>query len=802
MICKYIIKRSGKKVQFDESKLYAGLVNALEVAGVVAEDVADLADIAITSIEGKLNALGFDCATAAAMQMYAVRALEELEPAGQGAYATFLEYANNRREMRELQHLKGQLSDLTFKDSKDSDIKRENANIDGDTAMGTMLRYGSESAKAINLSKQISPEIVEAHTSGDIHIHDLDFYSLTETCCQINLRDLFKNGFSTGHGFLREPGGIQTAANLTCIAIQANQNDQHGGQSIPCFDFYLAPYVAKTAIKETIRCVSDAGQVLKLNSGNYTSDTVEIRECTQKCVQEYLDNGNSLLNDMQLWGLAKSLAKEFNGHDEFFMGVLKNVSRYTERHTYQAMEALVGNLNTMNSRAGAQVPFSSINFGTDTSPEGRCVSRNLMQAIYDGLGNGETSIFPITIFKVKKGINFEPGSPNYDLYQQALRTTAKRLFPNFSFLDSSFNLQYYIPGRPETEAAYMGCRTRVIGNVYDTSRQITEGRGNLSFTTINLPRLGIRCKGQIERFYELLDEMLELVRRQLLERFKIQCSKTVKNYPFLMGQGVWLDSDRLYEDDTLEDVLKHGTLTIGFIGLAECLVAICGKHHGESEVAQTLGLGIVRHMREYVDKLCEETGLNWSLIATPAEGLAGRFVNLDRSLFGNLPGITDKDWYTNSFHVPVEYEISAFKKLALEGSYHELTNGGHISYVELNGDASLNLEALDQIVHRMAECNIGYGAINHPVDRDPVCGYAGVIGDVCPLCRRTENEMTATDILSDIKRYPSTHNYSARERGMKVPFQRIRRITGYLVGTIDRFNNAKRAELEHRTKHL
>lgn len=801
MVCKYIIKRNGKKVDFDEERLYTGLVNALEKAGVDHSDTTALADIALSSIVNELELLGFNCTTAAAMQGYAVKALEELEPAGNGAFKAFLEYANNRCEMREMQHLKGQLNDLTFKTSRDSDIKRENANIDGDTAMGTMLRYGSEAAKSINLSEQMSPDIAEAHTSGDIHIHDLDFFSLTETCCQINLRELFKGGFSTGHGFLREPGSIQTAASLTCIAIQANQNDQHGGQSIPCFDFYLAPYVTKTAIKEVVRCVSDAKQVIDCSNG-VINDLTLTQECTRNHIQDYLNEGNSLLDDMKLWHLAKALAKEFNGSDEFFMGILKNAAKYTEQHTYQAMEALVGNLNTMNSRAGAQVPFSSLNFGTDVSPEGRCVSRNLLNAIYDGLGNGETSIFPITIFKVKKGVNFEPDSPNYDLYQQALRTTAKRLFPNFSFLDSPFNLQYYIPGHPETEAAYMGCRTRVIGNVYDTSRQITEGRGNLSFTTINLPRLGIRCKGQIEQFYVLLDELLDLVKRQLLERFKIQCSKSVKNYPFLMGQGVWLDSDKLYEDDTLEDVLKHGTLTIGFIGLAECLVAICGKHHGESEVAQMLGLGIIRHMREYVDDLCEETGLNWSLIATPAEGLSGRFVRLDAKLFGKLPGITDKNWYTNSFHVPVEYEISAFKKLAIEGPYHELTNGGHISYVELNGDASQNLEAMDQIVHRMAECNIGYGAINHPVDRDPVCGYAGVIGDMCPLCRRAENEMAATDTLSDIKRYPNAHNYSARERGMKVPFQRIRRITGYLVGTIDRFNNAKRAELEHRTKHL
>lgn len=450
----------------------------------------------------------------------------------------------------------------------------------------------------------------------------------------------------------------------------------------------------------------------------------------------------------------------------------------------------------------AQVPFSSLNFGTDVSPEGRCVSRNLMQAVYNGLGNGETAIFPITIFKCKTGVNFEPGTPNYDLYQQALVTSAKRLFPNFSFVDAPFNKQYYKPGHPETEVAYMGCRTRVMGNAYDSSREIVEGRGNLSFTTINLPRIGILCRKDIKKFYRILDKRLDLVKRQLLERLDIQSKKTVKNFPFLMGQGVWIDSEKLYPTDSVADIIKHGTLSIGFIGLAECLTAILGSHHGESEEAQKLGLEIIQHMRDYTDKLCEETGLNWSVLATPAEGLAGRFVKLDRKLFGDIPGVTNKDWYTNSFHVPVEYKISFYKKLQIEGPYHNLTNGGHISYVELDGDVSGNIKAMDTVVHCMAESGVGYGAINHPVDRDPVCGYLGIINGECPLCKRKDCEPANPDTLRELKRYPASHEFTLKERGNGVKFERIRRITGYLVGTVDRFNDAKREELLHRTKHL
>ncbi len=440
------------------------------------------------------------------------------------------------------------------------------------------------------------------------------------------------------------------------------------------------------------------------------------------------------------------------------------------------MEALVHNLNTMNSRAGAQIPFSSINYGTDTSPEGRMVIKNVLLATEAGLGNGETPIFPIHIFKVKDGLNYNEGDPNYDLFKLACRVSAKRLFPNFSFIDAPYNLQYYKPGDYNTEIAYMGCRTRVIGNVYDPTREIVTGRGNLSFTSINLPRLGILAGGDIVKFFEMLEDRMNLVVDQLLYRFKIQSQKKVKNYPFLMGQGIWIDSEKLNPNDTIGEVLKHGTLSVGFIGLAECLKALIGVHHGESKEAQELGLRIIGRMRARMDEESKKTGLNFSLLATPAEGLSGRFVKIDRKKFGKIEGVTDREYYTNSFHIPVYFPINAFRKIKLEAPYHALTNAGHISYVELDGDPLQNLEAFEQIIRCMKESGIGYGSINHPVDRDPCCGYTGIIGDVCPKCGRSDH-------------------------GDNTRFERIRRITGYLVGTVDRFNNGKRAEERDRVKH-
>ena len=665
----------------------------------------------------------------------------------------YILYRADRTRAREMDSTLMKIyEDLTFKSASDCDIKRENANIDGDTAMGTMLKYGN----------------------GDIHIHDLDFLTLTTTCCQIDLLKLFHGGFSTGHGYLREPNDISSYAALACIAIQSNQNDQHGGQSVPNFDYAMAEGVKKTFRRLYTNNLAKAVS-FSLGLDDFTDVLAEMKKAAADIEQESGLYPRLRNNDDYK---AKEWEKIAGKYGENFSHLQDSAEKLaeseTDRATYQAMEALIHNLNTMNSRAGAQNPFSSINYGTDTSPEGRMVIKNVMLAEEHGLGNGETPIFPIHIFKVKEGINYNHGDPNYDLFKLAIRVSAKRMFPNFSFIDAPFNLQYYKPGDYHTEAAYMGCRTRVIGNVYDPTREIVTGRGNLSFTTINLPRLAIEAHGDLDKFYASLDDMMNLVVDQLVFRFKIQCRKHVKNFPFLMGQGVWIDSEKLSENDSIAEILKHGTLSMGFIGLAECLKALIGVHHGESSEAQKLGLDIITRMRKRMDDESEKTHLNFSLLATPAEGLSGRFVRMDKKRYGEIPGVTDRDYYTNSFHIPVYYNISAFRKIKLEAPYHALTNGGHISYIELDGDPLKNLDAFEQIVRCMKEQGIGYGAINHPIDRDPSCGYTGIIDDECPCCHRREEE---------------------------IAFERIRRITGYLVGTLDRFNNAKRAEESDRVKH-
>ena len=653
--------------------------------------------------------------------------------------------------------------DLTFKSACEVDIKRENANIDGDTAMGTMLRYGSEGAKRFYELYVLDPVHAQAHSVGDIHIHDMDFYTLTTTCCQIDILKLFQDGFCTGHGYLREPQDIRSYAALACIAIQSNQNDQHGGQSIPNFDFGMAPGVAKT-YKKLYRANLSKALMLLCDVENAQDEAKHIlAQVEEKTgLVPVLANDNGYQEAEAPYVLA--LAKDEVLADRVQKFAASQAYEETERATFQAMEALVHNLNTMHSRAGAQIPFSSLNYGTDVSPEGRMVMKNLLFATEKGLGNGETPIFPIHIFKVKEGVNYNPEDPNYDLFKLSMRVSAKRLFPNFSFLDAPFNKQYYKPGDYNSEVAYMGCRTRVMANVYDPSREVTCGRGNLSFTSINLPRLGIEAHGDIDRFFEMLHQKLEIVADQLLHRLRIQSQKRVRNFPFLMGQGIWLDSDKLGIDDTIGEVLKHGTLTVGFIGLAETLVALIGEHHGQSERAQELGLKIIGFMRDFMDKKAEETKLNFSVIATPAEGLSGRFVRIDRKRYGEIPGVTDRDYYTNSFHIPVYYPISAFEKLRKEAPYHALTNGGHISYVELDGDPLNNLEAFEQIIRYMKEIGIGYGSVNHPVDRDPVCGYTGVINDVCPRCGRREGEGVSVEKLRELRRqYPNMPHFCGCE---------------------------------------
>ncbi|HEC1791873.1 TPA: anaerobic ribonucleoside triphosphate reductase [Campylobacter lari] len=675
---------------------------------------------------------------------------------------SYILYRQKRTQIRNGSYdLLNLYDDLTFKDSKEADLKRENANINSDSAMGMMLKYGSEGAKYYVDECILPKHIANAHKNGDIHIHDKDFYMLTQTCCQIDLLKLFENGFSTGHGSLREPNDIRSYASLACIALQANQNEMHGGQSIPNFDFAIAKGVAKTFQKEYKKAINAFFEIkLEQSLDESCFDNTKFQASNEKeCFKELLKL--DLNSD-------ENFLKQANAY------AYKRALKQTQDATFQAMEALVHNLNTMNSRAGAQVPFSTLNYGTDTSFEGQMVIENLLKATMKGLGNGETPIFPVQIFKIKEGINYNEKDPNYKLFKLAIECASKRLFPNFSFLDASFNAKYYKKGDYNSEVAYMGCRTRVMVNVYDESKEITSGRGNLSFTSINLVRLAIEAKGNLELFYSLLKEKLELVYEQLLHRYKIQSLKKVKNFPFLMGEGIWIDSDFLKENDSVEKIIAHGTLAIGYIGLCESLIALVGSHHGQSQEARDLGLQIVRFMREFVDEKALKDKLNFSLIATPAEGLSGRFLKLDQKKYGILKGITDKEFYTNSFHIPVDFPISIYEKIQIEAPYHELNNGGHITYVELNGDVSKNLESFERIIKCMKESNIGYGSINFPLDRDPVCGYSGVIDEFCPKCHRKED---------DIK------------------FERIRRITGYLVGTLDRFNDAKKAEVHARIKH-
>lgn len=768
---KQIIKRDGRVAEFDSSKISDAVYKAAEVLG--GQD-RDTANYLAKQVELYLLEVCHNETPSVEQIQDAVEKVL-IENGHARTAKEFILYRAERTRVRDMNtRLMKTYEDLTFKDAKDNDTKRENANIDGDTAMGTMLKYGSEGAKQFYEMFVLKPEHAKAHREGDIHIHDMDFLTLTTTCCQIDIEKLFKGGFSTGHGHLREPNDIQSYAALACIAIQSNQNDQHGGQSVPDFDYGMAHGVVKTYRK---LYWTNMGKMLNLLFD--IEDGVERMKEIGRIIAEEHDIFPVMADDNGYKEIEAEYLKKLIG-EKYIPTLQKKATKYAgeeiDRATYQAMEAFVHNLNTMHSRAGAQVPFSSINFGTDTSPEGRLVIKNILLSIEAGLGNGETAIFPVSIFKVKEGINYNPEDPNYDLFKLAMRVSAKRLFPNFAFIDAPYNLQFYRAGDPNTEIAYMGCRTRVIGNVYDPTRQVVGGRGNLSFTSINLPRIAIKAHGDIDWFFEELDRKLELAMEQLMERYKIQAQKKVRNYPFLMGQNVWIDSDKLKEDDTVGEILKHGTLSVGFIGLAETLKALIGKHHGESPEAQSLGLEIVGYMRKKLDDQAKKTGFNYTLLATPAEGLSGRFVRLDKERYGEIEGVTDREYYTNSFHIPVYYNINAFDKIKLEAPYHALTNAGHISYVELDGDPTKNLDAFEQVVRCMKESGIGYGSINHPVDRDPICGYTGIIDNECPCCGRVE------------------------ETG-DVGFERIRRITGYLAGTMGHWNDAKTAEEQDRVKH-
>ncbi len=749
---KKIVKRDGKIVNFNPDKIAEAIAKAgLATEEFKADRAKALADKVVKRAEETIKAR-----TPNVEQIQDIVEEVLMESAFKKTAKAYISYRQERSRVRDAKSdLMMIYRTISHADaSEDSDVKRSNANVDGNSAMGKMLQFGAEGSKVFAKTLLLRPDIAAAHDNGDIHIHDLDFYATgTLTCCQSDPLKMFENGFNTGHGHLRCPNSITAYGALAAILLQANQNEQHGGQSIPNFDYAMAPGVNKSFRK-----------ALKRNLEKY---------------DKFADKKLNLeIKDTYNYGDDAKLEKA-----KFPKAVIEAANEDVERETLQAMEAFVHNLNTMHSRAGAQVPFTSINFGTDTTPAGRLVSLDLLEATNNGLGKGETPIFPISIFKVKEGINYNPKDPNYDLFKRAMEVSAKRLFPNFCFIDAPYNLKYYKKGDYRTEIATMGCRTRVFASVFPESDGIVTGRGNLSFTTVNLVRIGIkhgiatgeRKEADWEGFYKELDEKMELVKDELLERFEFQANQHVRNFPFLMGQGNWFGSENLKPDDTLRDVIKHGTLSIGFIGLAETLVAMTGKHHGEDADSRELGLDIITHMREKCDYYCKKYKLNFSLLATPAEGIAGRFTKIDRKEFGKLKGVTDREFYTNSFHVPVYYPISAFDKIEIEAPYHNLCNAGHITYIELDGDPTQNIEAFEAVIRKMHDCGIGYGSVNHPVDRDPVCGFSGIIaGDTCPSCHRKEGD---------------------------VPFERLRRITGYLVGTLDRWNDAKKAEEKARVKH-
>lgn len=745
---RFIVKRDGRKVSFNEDKIANAIRKAL--ISVHPDDKStsqheeEVVEKLTRKVVSEIEKQNLEEPSVENTQDLIEKVLIQADLADEAK--NFILYRQNRSNVRNYNtDLTRIYRDLTSKSTADMDLKRENANIDANAPMGLMLRFGSEGAKDYVRRYVLRPEHSIAHARGDIHIHDLDFYMLTINCCQIGLKDLFKRGFSTGHGFLREPQSIQSAAALSCIAIQSNQNDMHGGQSIPLFEYDLAPYVA----------VSYAKHLCKVVCICLRNDSANVDNLKQYCKELYEKYNTNLSDEVQALIKAKvietlKVADPDHDHSADYDYIMSEAIKLTERETYQAMEALIHNLNSMQSRAGAQVPFSSINYGTGTMPEHRMIMKNVLLATDAGLGGGETPIFPVQIFKVKEGINTKKGDPNFDLFELACKVSAKRLFPNFSFLDAPYNAQYYKEGHPETEVALMGCRTRVVSNYYDKTKEVIPGRGNLSFTTINLPRLAIEAHGSISKFFESLDKLINMVFVQLMDRFEIIAKKQVLNYPFLMGQGVWVGSERLDPEDYIEDVIKNGTMSVGFIGLAECLVALIGKHHGESKEAYDLGYKILKHMRDLCDQHTVDTGLNFSLFSTPAEGLSGRFVKIDKKIYGEIKGVTDRDYYTNSFHVPVYYNISAADKIRIEGPFHELCNAGSISYVEMDGDLTKNVEAFEKVILWMKECGVGYGSINHPVDRCPVCNYVGVIGDTCPRCGRRDGEGVSIERLKKL----------------------------------------------------
>ena len=705
-------KRAGQKVNYDRQKIFNAIAGANRDATTPADKLSDEdLELVTDSVEkaiGEQEIIGVE-----AIQDLVEKCLMEHD--FYDVAKQFIVYRQKHTQRRAAQKkLMDTYRDIFFADAVDIDLKRDNANINTDASMGIMLKMGAESSKYFVDNYVLPEEFALADKENWIHIHDKDFSLITFNCCQIDLLKLFKGGFSTGHGFLREPNSIRSYASLACIAIQSNQNDMFGGQSINAFDYAMAEGVKKSfkrAISNALKRACEFCDVQPVGD-------IDFNICTYKNPKA-VENLTAIVGD-------KKLAEK----------IYRQACADVEEETHQAMEALIHNFNTLHSRAGAQVPFSSINYGMDTSPEGRLVIHEVLNAIEAGLGNGETPIFPISVFQLKSGVNYNVDDPNYDLFRQACKVSAKRLFPNFVNIDAPYNLQYYKPGDYNSCVATMGCRTRVMSNV--NGREESGSRGNFAFVTINLPKLALESKGDVEKFFALYDKYITLCHDYILFRLKTIENKHVYNFPFLMGQGVWMDSEKLKPTDKIKDVLKHASYSIGFCGLAECLVALIGKHHGQSDAAQELGLKIVKHLRKRTDDYTKRERRNWTTFGTPAESTAGQFQRSNRKIYGNIKGVTDKPYMTNSSHVPVYFPICAGDKIRIEAPYHALCNAGHIAYIEMDGDPTKNLSAFEALVRAMHDANMGYFSINHPVDRDPVCGYTGIIANECPHCHRKE----------------------------------------------------------------
>lgn len=729
-----VVKRDGRVVGYNEEKIKAAIRKAM-LTTELGEDEA-----LIQKITDRIGIGGQKQMTVEGIQDKVE--IELMKSSRKDVAKRYIAYRDQRSIAR---RAKTREVFVEIIEAKNNDITRENANMNTDSPAGMMMKFASETTKPFVDDYLLSAESKQAVKNNYIHIHDKDYYPTKSlTCVQHPLDRILKHGFVAGHGESRPAKRIETASVIACISLETAQNEMHGGQAIPAFDFYLAPFVRSSFIEEVTTLETLTGE--------------DLSELKEKKIDDYL---RSSLDGLQ--GKARYEQHAIN----------KTVGR-----VHQAMEAFIHNMNTIHSRGGNQVVFSSVNYGTDTSAEGRCVIRELLNSTFEGVGNGATAIFPIQIWKKKRGVNYEPGDRNYDLYQLACKVTARRFFPNFLNLDATFNRSEEWkaddPQRYMHEVATMGCRTRVFENRYGMKTSV--GRGNLSFTTVNIVRLALEVMNicdyeeRIERFFEKLSKVLDITARQLDERFQFQKTALAKQFPLVMST-LWNGSDKIKPGDTIESVINQGTLGIGFIGLAECLIALTGKHHGESEEAQALGLKIVSYMRSRANEYSEQYGHNYSVLATPAEGLSGKFTKKDRKSFGVIKGITDKDYYTNSNHVPVYYHCSPRHKAKVEAPYHALTAGGHIFYVELDGDATHNEKAIMQIVDMMDKYNMGYGSVNHNRNHCPNCGYenADTTQKTCPKCN--------------------------------TPFETIQRITGYLVGTTDRWNSGKLAELHDRVVH-